>query len=95
MTATLISAIAPCDRGVNEHLNGSGVLHEKGYQCNFTTREVKMDNTDVIMPERYSCDGSMTLPSSSTALKISNVARMDATVIQMDERARWRPGHCL
>jgi hypothetical protein len=54
-----------------------------------------MVNTDLIMPERYSYDGSMTLPSSSTALKISNVARMDATVIHIDERAMWRPGHSL
>jgi hypothetical protein len=28
-------------------------------------------------------------------LAILNVAIMDATVIQMDERAIWRPGHSL
>jgi hypothetical protein len=29
LTAALISATASCDRGAKEHLNGSGVLHEK------------------------------------------------------------------
>lgn len=46
-------------------------------------------------PERYSREGSITLPSLSTGLEILKVAKMVAAVSQRVENAIWFPGHNL
>lgn len=55
----------------------------------------KLDNgkvTDMVDPEVYSPDGSITCPSTSIALVMFIVARIDAATIQIDARAMCCPG---
>ena len=48
-----------------------------------------------IIPVWYSTDGSISDPSSATALDILKVERTPVTVRQSRETARWSPGHIL
>ena len=77
-------------RGFTLHENGLGPL-----RMNFRERNSLDNYAYVTMADSNSIMGSMTSPSLLTALVISSVARIDATVVQIKEMAIYRPGQIL
>lgn len=51
--------------------------------------------TYATMESSYSYDGSTIRPSSPTSFVMSKTARIETTVIQIDEVAMYLPGHIL
>lgn len=52
-------------------------------------------NTYLTKSDEYSYVGSISCPSSPTAFVISNIARIETTVIHTDDMAIYRPGQIL
>jgi hypothetical protein len=69
------------DLGLNEHLNGRGVLEEIRIIATYEQQTYQMNK------EEYSYEGSMTSPFSSTAFVILKAAIREATAIQTAENA--------
>ena len=78
-----MSSSAIGDRGLILQPKGKGVLFHDSSDCILTDCGL----THRIMPIEYSLEGSITLPSLSTALERLKVARMVAAVNQKVEKA--------
>lgn len=76
-------------RGVMEHLNGLGWLADE-YVWNVVEMDKTNNITNLIVPEVFSCRGSITIPSS-TAFAILNTAKDVTQAIYTEASARWEP----